>query len=72
MLKLFDFKCETCGNVSEELVKDSDKTGTCPKCGGHTNRIISPVMSKLDGTDPGFPGEYMKWERKRNGHIRGG
>jgi len=37
----------------------------CPECGEAAHMIISPVRSKLDGTDPSFPGEYLKWERKR-------
>lgn len=35
----------------------------CPECGESAHTIVSPVRSKLDGTDPSWPGAYMKWER---------
>lgn len=40
----------------------------CKVCGGVTTRQISPVRSKLDGLDPGFPDAYDKWARD---HYKG-
>ncbi len=68
MLILFDFKCPN-GHVEESLVEADTNTSTC-SCGLSARRVISPVRSKLDGTDPGFPGAYDKWARdhmKRGG-----
>jgi putative FmdB family regulatory protein len=62
-LLLFDFECCDCSYASEELVKSSVHTLPCPECGGALVRQISPVRSRLDGTDPGFPDAYDKWAR---------
>lgn len=65
MLMLFDFKCHECGHEEEKLV-DSKFRGVshpCSVCDGVSTRVISPVRSKLDGTDPGFPDAYDKWAR---------
>ncbi len=34
-------------------------------CGGTTKRLISAPTLAIPGTDPDFPGEYEKWEKKR-------
>lgn len=69
MLILFDFECEICDHVFEALVDREVKETDCPECGRNAVRKISPVRSKLDGTDPGFPGAYDKWARD---HIKRG
>ena len=63
MLILFDFQCQDCGHTQEGLVHHETRSVVCDECGGHSARLISPVRSKLDGTDPGFPGAYDKWAR---------
>lgn len=63
-LWLFDFKCLDCGTVHEALVDKNMRDGECAACGGTTTRLISPVRSKLDGLDPGFPDAYEKWAKK--------
>lgn len=60
---LFDFECQDCQEVEEKVVDQNVRTSTCPRCGGLMTRLISPVRSKLDGTDPGFPDAYDKWAR---------
>lgn len=38
--KYFDFKCEDCGHIQEELVKQEDMTTQkCELCGGHMSHI---------------------------------
>lgn len=61
--RMFDFTCGSCGHTHERLVDSDCRTDPCPKCDGVADRIISPVRCKLDGTDPGFPDAYAKWER---------
>ena len=64
MLILYDFKCSSCGYLDERLVHPEQRLLNCPKCNESTyKRVISPVRSKLDGTDPGFPDAYDKWAR---------
>lgn len=63
-LLYFDFRCLTCDLKSELLVKPDAKP-SCPSCGGDTKRLISAPTIRLSGTDPSFPGEYEKWDRKR-------
>lgn len=60
MLLIFDFRCED-GHVHEHLVRDDTRSWRCPTCEQPSERLISPVRSKLDHT---FPGEAMKWEKK--------
>ncbi len=67
MLVLFDFKCPD-GHVEEGLVEMDVHESIC-SCGLSSKRVISPVRSKLDGTDPGFPGAYDKWGRD---HVKRG
>ena len=41
----YDYRCETCGNVHEDLVKlkDRDEPQNCPQCGGTATRaLITP------------------------------
>jgi putative FmdB family regulatory protein len=60
----FDFRCKTCDHIFEDFVKP-DVTPPCPKCDKETKRLISKPTINLPGTDPDFPGEYSKWEKKR-------
>jgi len=61
----FDFRCLRCKHKFEDFVKP-DVTPSCPMCQGQTKRCISAPTVALSGTDPDFPGEYEKWERKRS------
>ncbi len=61
---LYDFRCTECQHKFEKLVKP-DVLPPCPKCSNVTKRLISAPRIKLSGTDPSFPGEYAKWEKKR-------
>jgi len=60
---LFDLQCPKCSKVFEAYLKSHESESPCPDCGTNAHTIISPVRSKLDGTDPGFPGAYDKWAR---------
>lgn len=59
----FDFRCLSCGEVTEEFVKPDVLETTCPICNCPTRRKVSAPTIALSGTDPAFPGAYDKWER---------
>jgi putative FmdB family regulatory protein len=42
MLRLFDFRCNKCGNETEKLIRvldDGCETVMCPKCEGRMDRL---------------------------------
>lgn len=45
MRKLREFKCESCDNIQERLVKDDVKVLPCMHCGKDTNRMLSAPMT---------------------------
>lgn len=67
--RIFEFECDE-GTVSEKLVETDVLSILCECCGKGADRIISTPRVSLDGTDPSFPGEYMKWARKREQHLQ--
>jgi len=70
-MPLYDCKC-IFGHSFEKMLKMSERNHRleCPECGEAAHTVISPVRSKLDGTDPSLPGAYMKWERDRASRKR--
>ena len=66
-MPLYDCQCIS-GHKFEEFLKVVNRNLplNCPECGEVAHMIISPVRSKLDGTDPSLPGAYLKWERDRS------
>lgn len=41
-MPIFDFKCDSCGAVFEELVASSDSPAPCPKCKSEkTKKLVS-------------------------------
>lgn len=62
---IFDFRCETCDNKFEKLVSSDTYEVNCTQCDGTAKRCVSTPRVMLDGTDPSFPGEWGKWDRKR-------
>lgn len=65
MRVLNDFQCEKCEMVHEGFMEAVVKTVPCAYCGAPAHRVITPVRAVLDGTDPDFPGAYLKWGRDR-------
>ena len=61
-----DFMCPKC-DAFEKLVDNTDSETTCPNCGDHSPVVYHSMRFKLDGTDPGFPSAYDKWEKD---HIK--
>ena len=64
----YSYRCD-CGNEFDTMQRMDDRATCVCECGQTANMIITPVRVKLDGTDPDFPGEYQKWERKRKQHM---
>ena len=61
---LLDFKCISCGEVTERFIDSTVKEATC-ECGSISYRLISMPTVKLDGTNPDFPGAYNQWANIR-------
>ena len=49
MLKIFDFKCDSCSHTFEKLVKDVDNV-TCPKCNNHATKQMSTPQPIFKGS----------------------
>jgi hypothetical protein len=64
MKRIYEFQCDE-GHYHEAYVDSELRSNPCPECGKPATRLISTPMVKLDGTSGAFPGEAMKWERKR-------
>jgi len=72
--RLFDFECEKCWNVFEDMVQPEIQILQCPLCSGTANRLIaSPRIDWLHmGVDPGFPSAYEKWAKAKTVHHKTG
>jgi len=65
---IHDFMCSGEEGHIFELLTDLEKNPNpvCPKCGELANRVvISAPRVSLDGCSGDFPGETIRWERKR-------
>lgn len=47
MLKVFDTKCEDCGQVIEQYVEDGNQFKRCPVCNGLMVRLFTTMNYKL-------------------------
>lgn len=63
-LILFDFRCTVCDDKFDALVNSCMLSTQCPKCHGHSKRLISAPRIAIKGTDPDFPKAYADWERQ--------
>lgn len=68
--KLFDYWCQKCENEFEALAHNNDEVKYCDYCGTPGKAIITPVRFRLDGTDPAFPTEWDKWDKRRQEKIK--
>lgn len=46
---LYEFKCEKCGEIIEEIVKMGTKEIDCPKCGAIARKIMSASNFSIKG-----------------------
>ena len=50
-MPIYEYKCSSCGNVSEVIQKFSDAPlEVCKKCGGHLERLLSPPGLHFKGS----------------------
>lgn len=63
MLKVFDFKCSSCGAVFEETVTRGTTTCRC-SCGAEATKMPSATRCVLDGASGDFPGRHFQWIRE--------
>ena len=64
--RIFEFVCTGDDpHLFERFTDENNRIVTCPDCGEPSNRIVSTPRIALDGCSGDFPGETMKWERKR-------
>lgn len=59
-MPVFDYKCENCGEIFEELVVSSttpDSEVKCPFCGEHKSKkmISAPSIGRSSGSDASCP-----------------
>lgn len=47
-MPLYDILCQNCGKVEDIWAKIEDFNPICPKCGGITQRLISPTRIICD------------------------
>lgn len=69
--RIFEFICVgEESHLFEKFTDEQNRTVVCPHCGELSNRIVSPVRSQLDGCSGDFPGETIRWEKKRAEKLR--
>ena len=67
---IYEYDCNRCSTEFEALSRMDDRLlHDCPDCGKPCNMKISAVRSALDPISGDFPGETMKWEKKREGKM---
>ena len=68
-MPLYDYSCD-CGPFEALNKVEQRSFAQCPKCGKVCKMKISAPHVRLDGTDPDFPGEWAKWEKKREQKMK--
>jgi putative FmdB family regulatory protein len=53
-MPMFEYKCEKCDKVFEELVFGPGDDMKCPTCGEHAEKQLSRCRVKMGGFGPGF------------------
>lgn len=51
-MPMYEFSCQGCGAVFEELCARDAETCACPACGGQGNRLMSAATPKLRAGSP--------------------
>jgi putative FmdB family regulatory protein len=66
-LLLFDFECQHCTYVFDDMVKPNIHEAPCPKCGHNATRLVStPRIDPRLGLDAaGFPTMGDRWAKVR-------
>jgi putative FmdB family regulatory protein len=74
LFRHFDFKCDSCKSIFEEMIAGDESELPCPSCGGKAHRQLSAprIDWRRMGVDPGFPGAYSKWGKAITQHHKHG
>ena len=65
-MPIYEYECTGCKEYFTSLKSIAERdNASCPLCSAPGKKLISIPRIALDGTDPGFPGAWDKWERKR-------
>jgi putative FmdB family regulatory protein len=67
-MPIFDFKCNDCGSLTEEITSTDIRRIECSVCGSAADRIISGqfLIDPRMGLDPCFPTVGDRWAKVRN------
>ena len=70
-MKVYDYKCSSCGEIHEHFVANSDVlTVACPSCNGVAERQLAAPRFTLPGYDPAFPTAWDRWEKNQMHRVR--
>lgn len=68
MRRMYEFRCSSCGEITEELTPHETKAVDCPLCGNKAERIISRPRIKDDIMSDNWAKkreQYTRWRAKR-------
>jgi len=72
-MPMYDFSCQDCTVVFEELLVKDEKTAVCPKCGSaRTLRMVSAPSPLKTGAFPFKPGPVHPMASRMAGGCGGG
>lgn len=55
-MPIYEFKCDDCAEVFEELVGLNDETPPqCPKCGKESRKLLSTTVNRISDSPGGHP-----------------
>lgn len=67
-MPLYEYQCDACKIVFEELVFGEPGCVPCPKCGGKkTRKLLSRCRAKMHGFGPGFADDSFSGPPSRGG-----
>lgn len=69
MKRLFNFKCDYCDRISEELVEMEIREAVCT-CGELARRMVSTPGIRLEGISGDFPTAHDHWANIREQNAR--
>lgn len=69
MIRVRDYRCNSCDRLFEVFGHEFASTESCPFCGDEARMQLSAPRIDLEGTTGSFPGAAMRWERKREQHM---
>ena len=69
MRRIYEFRCEGCGEVYEQYVEESVTQCRC-ECGSSAKRLISIPRIALEGISGDFPTAHDQWVKKREEKLR--